>query len=316
MWSVSLRVDTASVEAFSDLMSDNAVSVSTFEVLDEDGRQIGDAWQIDLLCPSKPKTGDLTAQLALIAASKGVAEPSFTVTEVPDTDWVTATLSSFPPIQAGRFWVHGTHDAGSCPPGLFPLCIDAATAFGTGEHPTTRGCLIALDALAKQSSINRLVATRGPIATLDVGCGTGILAMAMARLWPGRVLASDIDPEAVRVARLTARANGLHLRLKFVEADGVGLRSVTGSAPFAVITANILARPLCQMADGLTDLLSPSGRLVLSGLLVTQIPMVLNVYRAQGLALERTYDIGEWATLVLSRSSQPRPSTTTLKHAP
>lgn len=302
MWSVSLRVATASLDAFSDLMSDDAVSVSTFEVLDEEGRQIGDAWQIDLLCPAKPKIGELTAQLALIAASEGVAEPTYTMTEVPDTDWVAATLSSFQPIQAGRFWVHGSHDAGTCPPGLFPLCIDAATAFGTGEHPTTRGCLIALDALAKQTAINRLVATRGPISTLDVGCGTGILAMAMARLWPGRVLASDIDPEAVRVARVTARANGLHLRLQFVEADGVEVRSVTGSAPYAVITANILARPLCQMADGMTRLLVPGGRLVLSGLLVTQIPMVLNVYRAQGLALERTYEIGEWATLVLSRS--------------
>lgn len=301
MWSISFQVGAAFVEAFSQLMGDDAVSVSTFEVLDEQGRQIGDAWQIDLLCPAKPKTADLSAQLALLAASEGVAEPVFTVTEVPPTDWVEATYSSFPPIKAGRFWVHGSHDAGLCPPGLFPLCIDAATAFGTGEHATTRGCLIALDALGKQTSISRLVAASGPIATLDVGCGTGVLAMAMARQWPGRVLATDIDPEAVRVARLTARANGLHLRLQFVEADGVTARSVTGAAPYAVITANILARPLCAMAHDLTQLLLPGGRLVLSGLLITQIPMVLNVYRGQGLALERAYEIGEWASLVLSR---------------
>lgn len=302
MWTVSLRVSAASVAAFSELMADDAVSVSAFEVLDDAGRQVGDAWQIDLLCPSKPKEGELAAQLALIAASESLSEPPFSVGEVADTDWVAATYASFPPIKAGRFWVHGSHDAGGCPPGLFPLCIDAATAFGTGEHATTRGCLIALDALAKQTTVNRLVATSGPIATLDVGCGTGVLAMAMARQWPGRVLATDIDPEAVRVARVAARANGLHLRLQFVEADGVEGRTVTGSAPYAVITANILARPLCQMAEGMTSLLAPGGRMVLSGLLITQIPMVANVYRTLGLALERTYEIGEWATLVLSRS--------------
>lgn len=302
MWSVSFRVPASSADAFAQVMGDKTVSVSAFEVLDENGRQIGDEWQIDLLCPSQPKDSDLTAQLALIAASEGVSQPSVTVTRVPDTDWVAANLSTFQPIKAGRFWVHGSHDAGTCPPGLFPLCVDAATAFGTGEHETTRGCLLALDALAKQTSVNRLVATSGPIATLDVGCGTGVLAMAMARQWPGRVLATDIDPEAVRVARVTARANGLHLRLQFVEADGVDGRTIRGPAPYAVIAANILARPLCKMAEGMAELLAPGGRMVLSGLLVTQIAMVLNVYRAQGLALERTYEIGDWATLVLSRS--------------
>lgn len=301
MWCVSLRVGAAAVEAFSQLMSDDAVSVSTFEVLDIEGRQIGEEWQIDLLCPAKPHTRDLTAQLALIAASLNVPEPPVAVTEVPDTDWVAATLSAFPPIQAGRFWVHGSHDAHSCPAGLFPLCVDAATAFGTGEHPTTRGCLLALDGLSKKRSIGRLLASSGPIAMLDVGCGTGILAMAMARQWPGRVLATDIDPEAVRVARLTALANGLHLRIRFAEADGVDLRSLSDSAPYAVITANILARPLCAMSNGLIKLLAPGGRLVLSGLLVTQIPMVLNAYRSSGLALERTFELGDWATLVLSR---------------
>ena len=301
MWSITFRVPAHAADAFSRHLEEYALAVSSFEVLDEEGRQVGDQWQIDILQSEAPDQATLTAQLALIASTADVPAPAFTVTVVPDTDWVTATLSSFAPMAIGRFWVHGTHDADLIAPGKLPVRVDAATAFGTGEHATTHGCLLALDRLGKRTRFRRRIATASPTAVLDVGCGTGILALAAARLWPGHVLASDIDPEAVRVARRTTDANGLASRVRIVVATGVESRVITQSGPYAVITANILARPLCHLARDMAALLAPGGRIILSGLLATQIPMVLNAYRAQRLVLEQTIIIGEWATLVLMR---------------
>lgn len=302
MWTVSFCVPTSSVDVFSDHLQTGALSLSTFEVLDDLGRQIGDQWQIDALFLDQPERSEFVAKFALIAASVGVAEPSFSITRVRETDWVAETLSSFQPMMIGRFWVHGSHDAGSMPSGMLSLCVDAATAFGTGEHATTHGCLLALNDLAKRSTVRRAVAASSGVGVLDVGCGTGILAFGAARLWPGRVLASDIDPEAVRVAQQAAAANGLTPRVRVVVAAGLDSRVITQSAPYAVITANILARPLCHLAPSLTASLAPSGRLILSGLLATQIPMVMTAYRAQHLVLERSIVIGEWATLILRRA--------------
>ena len=204
-------------------------------------------------------------------------------------------------MRIGRFWVHGSHHRGTAPAGSVPLQVDAATAFGTGEHATTDGCLLAMDDLAKRSSFKRLVRSHGPVSILDFGCGTGILAMVAGKSWSCAVLASDIDPEAVRVSRRVVRANGLHNIVRVIHADGVSHRSIRSQAPFVLITANILARPLRRLSADLTAVLAPGGCLVLSGLLQKQIPFVLNAYRTQGLRLERLYRLGEWATLVVRR---------------
>jgi ribosomal protein L11 methyltransferase len=303
MWTVSFCVPTSSVDVFSNHLQTDALSLSTFEVLDDLGRHTGDQWQIDVLFLNQPERPEFAAKLALIAISVGAAEPNFSITRVREADWVAETLQSFQPMVIGRFWVHGSHDAGSVPSGMLPLCVDAATAFGTGEHATTHGCLLALNDLAKRSTVRRAVAASPGGGVLDVGCGTGILAFGAARLWPGRVLASDIDPEAVRVAQQAAAANGLIPRLRVVVAAGLDSRVIAQSAPYAVITANILARPLCNLAPSLMASLAPRGRLVLSGLLETQVPMVMSAYRAQHLVLERSIVIGEWATLILRRAS-------------
>ncbi|NKB43114.1 MAG: methyltransferase domain-containing protein [Alphaproteobacteria bacterium] len=304
MWSISFHIPAHAAGAFSDHLEEDALALSSFEVLDDDGRQIGDQWQIDILRAEKPDRVTLVAQLALIAATVNVPVPSFKMASLPETDWVAETLSSFAPMSFGRFWVHGSHDAGSVPPGKLSLRVDAATAFGTGEHATTRGCLLALDGLAKRRASRRLIAASAPYAVLDVGCGTGILALAAAKLWRCRVLASDIDPEAVRVARRTTQANDLSPRVRIVAATGVRSRTIAQSAPYAVITANILARPLCHLARDMAALLTPGGRIILSGLLANQVPMVLNAYRAQRLVLEQTINIGEWATLILRRPAE------------
>ncbi len=160
---------------------------------------------------------------------------------------------------------------------------------------------MALAALSRRSQWRAKLAASGATGVLDVGCGTGILALGAARLWPGQVLGSDIDPEAVRFASHTARLNHLHTRVRFVVADGVNDRSITSSAPYAIITANILARPLCHLAKDLPKRLCPGGALILSGLLITQIPMVANAYRAQGLVMSQQFNRGEWSTLVLRK---------------
>lgn len=303
MWTVTFQVPAHAVDAFSKALEPDSLALSSFEVMDEDGRQIDDLWKIDLIYAEEPSPAGVSARIALIAASVSIEAPEVTIAAIPQTDWVAETLSAFPPISIDRFWVHGSHDTSTTPTGRLPLCIDAATAFGTGEHATTAGCLLALAALARRTHWRSKLAASGATGVLDIGCGTGILALGAARVWPGHVLGSDIDPEAVRFATHTARLNHLHTRVRFVVADGINARSITSSAPYAIITANILARPLCRLAKDLPKLLSPGGALILSGLLVTQIPMVANAYRAQGLVMSVQFNIGAWSTLVLRKGS-------------
>jgi ribosomal protein L11 methyltransferase len=304
MWSVSLEVPAAAVERFRAVLSDVAVAVSSFEVPDDtDPLAPAKFWQIDfLLSESLPETV-LNAAFNDAAMACGIPEPPYTRTEIADQDWLAATASAFPPLAIGRFWVHGRHDAGSTPPGRLPLQVDAATAFGTGEHATTYGCLFALERLAKRHDLRERMARTGPVGVLDVGTGTGILSFAAARLWPVQALATDIDAEAVRVATRAAHTNGLHHRVRFATADGTAHRAIRRHAPYALITANILARPLVRLAPHLTRLLAPGGRLILSGLLTSQVPMVANAYRAQGLVRERVTARDAWATVTLRRGT-------------
>ena len=297
MWTVSFTAHRDDATAFVLALDDIAVAVSQFE----DGQSDGQTWRIDALFDGEPNSAELTARLAIAGTQVENASPPFTITRVPDQDWVASTLSTFSPMRVGRFWVHGSHHHGAIPAGSLPLQVDATTAFGTGEHASTHSCLQAIDQLGKQSSVTRLIRSQTSPAVLDLGCGTGILAMAAARLWRCSVLASDIDSEAVRVAQHMIHANGLRQLVELIQADGVFHRRIHSAAPFALITANILARPLRRLSAEVSTILMPGGRLVLSGLLQTQIPMVLNAYRAQGLRLKRVLRRGKWATLVLKR---------------
>lgn len=303
MWSVSVVVPARAVDHFTALFADVAVAVSSFEVPEEDPLAPAQQWQVDYLFPISMLETVLEDAFKDAAAASDVAMPSYTQAEVADADWVAATASAFPPLSIERFWIYGGHDAETVPLGRFPLQIDAATAFGTGEHATTHGCLSALADLAKRRSLRGQLARSGRVSVLDVGCGTGILAFAAARQWPVYVFATDVDAEAVRVATLAARTNRLHNRVRFETADGTAHRRIRQHAPYAVITANILARPLVRLAPALTHLLAPGGRLILSGLLTSQVPMVANAYRQQGLVRERVTERNAWATLTLKRGS-------------
>jgi len=230
--------------------------------------------------------------LALLAAAHG-ARP-FVVSQVPDTDWVAHVKRELQPVEAGRFFVYGSHDADRVPDGCVPLLIEAAMAFGTGHHGTTKGCLMALDRLERAGLHAR--------NTADIGCGTAVLAMAAAAIWPETVIASDIDPVAVEVARANAAANGLADRVTCVEAAGFDHPSLRSRAPYDLVFANILKGPLIQLAPDMAAMIAPSGHAILSGILNTQADEVISVYKEAGFGPVSRDEIGDWTTLVLART--------------
>lgn len=259
------------------------VGVGVFEL--EDGSGL---WEVGAYFTETPD--DIA--LALLAAAHGAAP--FAVSELPEIDWVAHVRRELSPVEAGRFFVYGSHDADRLPPGRIGLLIEAAMAFGTGHHGTTLGCLKALDRLAEAGFQGRSV--------IDVGCGTAVLAMAAARIWPDPVLASDIDAVAVDVAEANVMANGLEGRVHCLEAVGFDHETIRARAPFDLVFANILKGPLIGLAPDMAQHTASGGYAILSGLLVTQADDVLAAYLAQGFTLHHREDIGEWSTLTLMRS--------------
>jgi len=215
-----------------------------------------------------------------------------TVESLPDQDWIRQSQEGLPPVRAGRFFVYGAHDAGAVPEGVIPIRIEAGLAFGTGHHETTALCLQALYQIARASRPKRI---------LDLGCGTGVLAIAAAKLWRRDILATDIDPVAVEVARENARANRVAPLIHAAVADGFTSPAIRSRAPFDLILANILAGPLTKLAPDLAAALAPNGTAVLSGLLRNQEKLVLSFACAQGLVFRRALREGPWSALVLTR---------------
>ena len=256
--------------------------VGVFEV--EDGKGI---WEVGGYFLDQPNDIDL----ALLSAAFGAG--TFVVSEVPDQDWVAKVRRELPPVEAGRFFVYGSHDAALLPKGRIGLLIEAAMAFGTGHHGTTLGCLRAYDRLLDDGQTFNNV--------LDLGCGTAVLAMSAARMGAANVLASDIDPVAVEVAVANVKANGLVGRVDCVESIGFDSPVVRAGAPFDLIFANILKGPLIELAPDMAAHLTVGGMAILSGLLVEQADDILEVYRTQGLALQAREDLGEWSALTLRR---------------
>ena len=265
-----------------DELTPEPVGSGVFEI--EDG---SDRWEVGVYFTEAPDE----IGLALMAAAEG-ANP-FIISELPEVDWVAHVRRELTPVEAGRFFVYGSHDADKLPADAEPLLIEAAMAFGTGHHGTTKGCLEALDRVVNDGWQAHRVA--------DIGCGTAVLAMAAARVWPGTVLASDIDPVAVDVAAANVIANGLDGRVVCIEAVGFDHPMLDDSAPFDLVFANILKQPLIDLAPDMARHVSHGGRAILSGLLGTQAEEVLAAYDAAGFDLERRDDIGDWSTLVVIR---------------
>lgn len=273
---VATEADTAAIEA---ALEPFALALSSFEV--DNGR----SWVTEALCERRPPT--VSIRKALPAGAQPEIAP------VPDKDWVAESQRQLAPIRAGRFFVHGSHFQGSCPRGTIAIEIDAGMAFGTGRHETTRGCLLALQRLAREGR-----RVRRP---LDLGTGSGILAIAAAKLWETEVLASDNDPQAVAVARRNAALNGVGDRVRVLTGNGYGARAIRDSGPYDLVLANILARPLVRLAPGLARHLARGGVAVLSGLLVNQEEMVLAAHRKVGLDLIWRIRLGDWSVLAVGR---------------
>jgi ribosomal protein L11 methyltransferase len=230
--------------------------------------------------------------IAAVGAKKGRA---LRFERIAAKDWVADSLRELKPIAVGRFVVHGGHDRGCVPANRIGIEIEAALAFGTGHHGTTRGCLLALDAICKLQGNRRAAMPR----ILDLGTGTGVLAIAAARGLCRRVLATDIDPQAVRIARWNARLNRCASLVHVCRADGLAAPDLHVGAPFDLVFANILLAPLQQLAAPLRKVVAPRGRVVLSGLLKSQANTALAAYRK--FTLERRIDLDGWTTLVLRR---------------
>ena len=283
---VFVVVPEAALDLFEAAFSQVCDTVGFF-LADEDAR----TWRVEGVRDMGVDDAPLLQVLALAAAATGVDAPLQRVATEAE-GWLARTAESFPPQRIGRrFLLRGTHHRGPEPPGLVTLTLDAGLAFGSGEHGSTRGCLRALEG----------VAYRRPRRILDLGTGSGILAMAAARLLHRPVLATDIEPWSVRVARQNAAANGVGRLVRPVLADGWRQPVVRRHAPYDLVFANILARPLCRMARDLAVRLAPGGTVILAGLLRTQARGVLAAHRRQGLVLERQLTEGQWATLVLRR---------------
>lgn len=257
--------------------------VGVFEI--EDGSGL---WEVGGYFLEPP----MGATLDLIAMAFG-AKP-FVLSELPEIDWVAKVRRELSPVEAGRFFVYGSHDADKVPPGRIALQIEATVAFGTGHHGTTLGCLRAFDRLADQGF--------APARVADIGCGTAVLAMAAAAILPNAVvIASDIDEVAVDVARANTAINGLSGRVICVEAAGFVHEQIMASGPYDLVFANILKGPLIGLAPDMAANIAKDGLTILSGLLVVQAEAVQAAYVTNGFELVTREDIGEWSTLVLRR---------------
>jgi len=272
----------AAEAAAREIDEDPATESATYSILEED--EDHDVWRIDAF----PTTSEEAEALKKLLSGHPILR--MTTEVLADADWLAMALSGLPPVRAGRFFIYGAHDRGLAPASTVNLRIEAGAAFGTGHHGTTVGCLLAFDVLLKGRRFGRV---------LDVGCGTGVLAVAAARTGSRTAVGTDIDPVSVRIARENASLN--HAKARFVHAAGLDHRSVRTAAPYDLVFANILAPPLVALAQDIKQSLRPGGFVILSGLLRTQERRVLAAYRSRGFRLRRRLRRDAWSTLVLRR---------------
>lgn len=277
----ALEINVA--EELATFLEEEALSVSWYE-------REEDQWTFQIVFMASEEE-NIQNKVRSFFEEKRLDLPDFQRGRLPKTDWVSAVYQRFPPLTIGKFYIYGTHTDQPLPKPLIPLCIDAASAFGSGQHESTEGCLKALSLLTEQSPFSH---------PLDMGCGSGILALAMARLWHVPVLACDNDPEAVRVTLKNAQVNGLSSLIQGKVTEGFfGVKE----GPFDIITANILAGSLCHMAKDMHMALQKEGYCVLSGLLNSQAQDVIDAYRASGFKLVEQLFVKDWSTLILRKKN-------------
>ena len=247
-------------------------------------------WRVEAYFDTAQGPRDIAAELAGFIPEP---LPAFTTEDVPDLNWVAISQAALPPVRAGRFTIHGSHDRDRVARGPNTILIDAGEAFGTAHHATTLGCLLAIDRLERSHAF-------GPV--LDLGCGSGVLAIAVAKSLPhARIVAADMDAQSVKVAAENVRLNGVARQIKVTEASATTHPDIRSRAPFDLLIANILAGPLIQLAPSFSRAVAQRGTLVLSGILIPQAPEVIASYLTQGFTLQRHDRITGWSTLTFAR---------------
>lgn len=285
-WKIEFFVPTTQQDAFCDAVEPFCEVLSIFAV-----EGTGES-RLTAFGSEAPDETLLNKTMGTVARAAGIAPPHMHVVWLPQIDWVAENQARFEPVRAGRFYVHDSYHLDPAPSGSVSILVDAATAFGTGHHGTTRGCLEALERLMRAGTV------RGPI--LDLGCGTGILGIGAAKALRLPVIASDIDPIAVTMARANVQRNGVLPYMCAFESRGLEAAELRRHGPYGLIFANILARPLQRLAPAIAANLAHGAPVILSGLLHAQEQQVFSAYQAQGLSLRARIHHDEWSTLICS----------------
>ena len=292
LWRVRFGAPAAAVARLLDALEEEGVGVSAYAADPNAPEPAEQPWIVELLYEEPPDPDELAARVAALAADLGVELDAPRIEPLPERDWLAAAAQTFPPVRVGPFFVHGSHVV-DIPPDAIAIRIDAGLAFGSGDHPTTRGCLAALGELADHGF--------RPARLLDLGCGSGVLGIAAAKLWPdAEVLAADSDPRAVEVTTANAAENGVAEQLRAFTSDGFAEERLTRAGRYDLVLANILAEPLIALAPAVVGHMSREGRAVLAGLLERQASGVIQAYRRAGLHRVDQADRDGWSTLVLA----------------
>ena len=288
VWRIDITVPEAALPEIEAALDAQSLALSVFPV----GAPVRGGHLVSAIVAERPDPAALSSVLGDAAARAGIAPPRAEIAWLPAEGWIERSLDFHRPIRVGRFLIHGSHHGPTG--GISSLCIDAGAAFGTGGHESTSGCLAAIEWLARSRNYCR---------PLDIGTGTGVLAMAMARLFRVRVIAGDSDPTAVDVARRNVNRNALERWVRVLETNGFRAPAVSRGGPYDLIVMNLLLGPIVAMAPAVASHLTADGRLILSGLLERQARTVIARYVSLGLRLERRVKAGEWETLVFSSTA-------------
>ena len=291
-WRLQVTLERTAFEALEAAFEDltDAVVAETVTAAHPAEQATSDVLRVTMFGTAPPNQDPRPPRLLSLLRAAGAAPEDAAVEQVGATDWLAQSAASFPPVTIGRLTIVGAHQ--DPPSRRFVLRVDAGPAFGSGRHESTQGCLLALDWLARRKRVRRV---------MEVGTGSGILAVAAARLWPARVLALDSDPVAVATARETVRRNGLSRRVAVMRSLGFRAGTLWRPGRADLIVANIRAKPIAAMAPAFARHLEPRGGAVLSGLLATEERLVLAAFRAHGLSIRRRTTLGAWVTLMLTR---------------
>jgi ribosomal protein L11 methyltransferase len=289
LWSASLTAKPQHIDLFADALDCDALSLSTL------AKPRSKTATAEALYKEKPGGAALTARLAIAATVAKTRAPKLIIKQMPPLDWLEKVAQDFPPLPIANWVIYGTQHKDAIADPRRALEINASSAFGTGEHPTTRGCLMLLAQHLKKSA---------PRNMLDMGCGSGILAMAAVKGRACRAIGIDLDPPSVTLAKENIARNGLQQKMRAALGNGYRANLVSAHGPYDLIMANIFAKPLAHMAKDLRKHLKPGGTAILAGLLTHQANMVLAAHRAEGLYLKRRLVIGEWTILALQRPSK------------